>query len=233
MSKPFPYPEYKEVAYDERRWRLLRSLRSEAVRLMEALHDFNIDSVAHGSIARGDVSPRSDVDVFTPNLVPPLLIEMALESAGFQANRKLIVQATPSYAVKGYLELGEQRLVSFPLTELRPREMDFYKFSGCLNLEQLKSNVRIFGVNKKLMLIEPTSQGHKESSIVGREGVVAKRLGVSLDLVNERVRTLLRRDRFGRTGVFMKRELRSDEGFEEALSELAAKTPNIRRKLGR
>jgi hypothetical protein len=233
MVKPLVYPEYKEVVYDGDHWRLLQDLRSQVLELMEALRACNIDAVTHGSVARGDVSPKSDVDVSVLNLVPPLLIEMTLESAGFQPLKKLIIQATPSYAVKGYLQLGDQKFVSFPLTELKPRELDFYKFSGCLNIEQLKSEVRVPGVDKRLMLIEPTSRGHKESSIVGREGVVAKRLGISLGIVNERVRTLLRRDKVGRTGVFVKKELRADEGFEEALSKLAAEAPAVRRRLGR
>jgi len=230
-KKPITYAERIEVTYSKARWSLFYHLRNQAAELMSTLLRFNIDSIVHGSIARGDVSAASDIDVFIPNPPPSYLIEIALDSAGLKPSKRLIVQATPSYAIKGHIEIDDQRLVSFPMVKFKPREMDFYKFGGCVNYEQLRSKVRVPGVDKRLMLIEPTPKGHEESSIVGREEFVAKSLGIDVGIVRERVRTLLRRDKVGRTGVFIKRELLPGENFEEALRKLSREIPIIRKRL--
>jgi predicted nucleotidyltransferase len=114
---------------------------------------------------------------------------------------------------------------------MRLVESEFFTFGGEVNLEQLKAEVRVAGVDKRLMLIEPNARGHIESSIVGREEEVARILGVSVQTVRDRVRALLKRDEVGRTGVFMKRELSADETFEMVLRRLASKNPALRRKV--
>ncbi|MEM1600523.1 MAG: DNA polymerase subunit beta, partial [Sulfolobales archaeon] len=76
------------------------------------------------------------------------------------------------------------------------------------------------GVNKQLILIIPTEFGHVEYPVIGYEGYVAKVVGISVETVRERVEVLSRRDRVGRTGVYLKYFLRADEGFDEALSTL-------------
>jgi hypothetical protein len=81
------------------------------------------------------------------------------------------------------------------------------------------------------MLIEPTLKGHVESSIVGREETVSHLLGISLNTVLDRVHALLRRDEVGRTGVFIERELSSDETFEMVLKKLTDQNPAVRRRL--
>jgi hypothetical protein len=95
----------------------------------------------------------------------------------------------------------------------------------------LKADVRVPGVDKRLMLIEPTPKGHIESTIIGKEEAVAHLLGISLNTVLDRVRTLTRRGEVGRTGVFLKRELTPDENLEEVLKNLADRNPAIRRRL--
>ena len=232
-SKPVRRPEVREVIYDEGRWRLLRELRARAMEIMEALAARGIYSVVHGSIARGDVKPTSDVDVFIPEPPPSAIIEAALELAGLKSRRRLLVQATPAYVPKAYIELDEQTTVSFPLAKMRQVEWEFYSFGGKLDLDGLRAGLRVPGVDKRLMLIEPTERGHVESSILGREAEVARLLGISIETVMNRVRALLRRDDVGRTGVFLKRELGPDEGFEAVLAELAAENPAIRRRLRR
>ena len=82
-----------------------------------------------------------------------------------------------------------------------------------------------------MMLIEPTPKGHVESSIVGREGEVARLLRVSLETVLDRVHALLRRDRIGRTGVFIERELAPGETFELVLKRLMDENPAVRRRV--
>ncbi|MHA1628204.1 MAG: nucleotidyltransferase domain-containing protein, partial [Candidatus Baldrarchaeia archaeon] len=87
------------------------------------------------------------------------------------------------------------------------------------------------GVDKRLILIEPTVKGHIESSIIGRESEVAKILGVSVDIIKERINVLLRRDKIGRTGVYLKRELSPHETFGEVLKKIADRDPIVRRRI--
>ena len=223
--------EVREVRYDEAHWGLLRSLRLRALAVMEALEARGIRCIVHGSIARGDVRPSSDIDIFVPNPPPSALIETALELSGLPIMRRVLIQATPHYVPKGYIELDRRTCVSFPLAKMRPIEREFYKFGGELDLRGLKEGIRVPGVDKRLMLIEPRDWGHVESSIIGRENEVARLLGISIETVMDRVKALLRRDEVGRTGVFLKRELGPDESFEAVLSDLAAENPVVRRRL--
>jgi len=230
-KKPLAHAESMEVDYDPRHWDLLDSLRDEASRMMEALNRLNIDCITHGSIARGDISDKSDIDIFIPYVIPSFSVEMALEGSGIPINRRILVQATPTYAVKAYIEVDPRRSISFPLVKLRPIERDFYKFGGEITLSMLKEKVRVKGVDKRLVLIEPTPRGHIESAVLGREEIVAHLLGVSPDIVFDRLRTLLRRDEVGRTGVFVEKELIPEETFEMALKKLADTNPAVRRRL--
>ena len=229
--KPVRKAEVAEVRYDRARWDLLRALRSRAGEVMRALEARGIRCIVHGSLARGDVRPTSDIDIFIPNPPPSALVEAALELSGFTAAGRTIIQATPYYVPKGYITLDEKTSVSFPLAKMRRIEREFYAFGGELDLGGLEEGRRVPGVDKRLMLIEPTDWGHVESSILGREAEVARLLGVSLETVMDRVRALLRRDEVGRTGVFLKRELGPDESFEAVLSRLASENPAVRRRL--
>ena len=222
--------ERLEVVYDERHWKLLRQLREKAVQIMETLDKCHLRSIVHGSIVRGDVSETSDIDVFLPSPPSSFVIETSLERSGFRVIQRTIVQATPIYALKGYIELDPQTSLSFPLVKLRPVEKDFYRFSGEATLSMLKRGERVAGVDKRLMLIEPTKQGHIETAVVGREEEAANLLGVSLNTVLDRVHALLRRDEIGRTGVFIQKELAPDETFEQAMKKLADQNPAVRRR---
>ena len=230
-KKPVLRAERIHVVYDEKRWKLLQKLRRKAAKIMHALENSSLHCVVHGSIARGDVTAKSDIDIFIPNPPSSFMVETALEKAGIPINRQIIVQATPSYAVKAYIEIEEKVSVSFPLVKLRPLEREFYKFGGEITLQMLKENRRVPGVDKRLMLIEPTNDGHVESSVIGREEHVAKLLKLSTDIVLDRVHALTRRDKVGRTGVFLERELAPEENFEAVLKRLADKNPAIRRRI--
>ena len=223
--------EYLEVVYDKHRWKLLSQFRKNAITIMESLAYFNLSCRVHGSVARGDVNEKSDVDIFIPDVYSSFLIETALERKGISLSRRFIVQATPSYALKGYIEIDEQQSVSFPLVRLRVLEREFYTFAGEAPLEMLKANARVAGVDKRLMLVEPTEKGHRESSIIGREEATASLLRVSTKTVLDRVRALTRREDIGRTGVFIERELSPDENFEVALKKLAEQIPAVRRRI--
>jgi hypothetical protein len=222
--------ERVDIIYDEERWHLFRAMRQEAAAMMAPLRGAHIDCLAYGSLARGDVSDGSDIDVFIPSPQSPTIIEATLERHGVWPTGREIVQATPGYAAKAYVYTDELRGYSFPLVELRPTEREFYSFAGSIRPEQVEAGLRVPGVDKRLMLIEPTSRGHVESPIAGREGEVAKLLGVGISIVLERVRTLERRRRVGRTGVYLKRVLSPEESFSEVLRELSLRRPALRRR---
>jgi len=229
--KPTKHEEYREVTYSSERWKQLKTLRCRAVWVMEALDAFHLLSITHGSIARGDVKVGSDVDVFIPEVQNSFLVETALEKAKVPINTRFIVQATPSYAMKAHIEIDEATTVSFPLMEMRRVEREFYRFGGEVNLNQLKTDLRVAGVDKRLMLIEPTEKGHVESSVIGKEESTAKTLGVAAETVLDRVHALMRRDTVGRTGVFVKKELAVDETFELALKKVSDLNPAVRRRM--
>lgn len=230
-KKPLRHAELLEVAYAARRWAMLKDHRQKASTIMEALEKSRLETIVHGSIARGDVTEKSDIDVFMADPSSSFIVEAALEKANISVARRLVVQATPTYAMKAYLEIGENITVSFPLMKMRKVEREFYTFGGEATLEDLKRNLRLRGVDKRLMLIEPTEEGHHESSIVGHEDQTAKVLGISVETVLDRVHALLRRDNVGRTGVFIKEELEASETFEMALARIASKNPAVRRRL--
>jgi len=160
-------------------------------------------------------------------------VEMALILAGFQFYARKIAQATPSHAPKAhiYLDPQERVCVTFPMVPLRTLELDFYRFGGYLTLHNLEKNERIPGCDKRLMLIYPTPRGHLESSVRRREVEVAKILGVSLEIVQERVRVLTRRRKIGRTGVVVSIDVKEGEVFEDVLRRLARSNPVVSRRL--
>ena len=200
------------------------------MQITEALERTHLESIVHGSLARGDVNAKSDIDIFVPCNASSFNVEMALEKAGIRAKKRQVIQATPTYAMKAYIQVDENSGVSFPLMNMRKVEREFYKFGGEATLEILRNNLRVAGVDKRLMLIVPTDKGHEENTIIGQEEHAAKLLKISVETVLDRVHTLMRRDRIGRTGVFINMELAEDETFEMALKRLADQNPAVRRR---
>lgn len=219
------------VEYTEDRRRLLRMLRAETEEMMRPLHEAYIDAVVYGSIARGDVREGSDIDIWITSSPSPTVVQAVLERRGVRIRRREIIQATPSYAAKAYLYTEPDRGYSLPLVELRASEAEFYSFAGSLGYPRLQTGTRVPGVDKRLMLIEPTETGHRESTIQGREGRVAGLLGVDIKIVQERVRTLERRGKVGRTGVYIKRVLADDEDFGAVFEDLVMSKPALRRRM--
>lgn len=219
------------VEYTEAHRRLLRMLRAETEEMMRPLHEAYIDAVVYGSIARGDVREGSDIDIWITSSPSPTVVQAVLERRGVRIRRREIIQATPSYAAKAYLYLETDRGYSLPLVELRASEAEFYRFAGSLSYPRLQTGARVPGVDKRLMLIEPTETGHRESTIQGREGRVAGLLGVDIMIVQERVRTLERRGKVGRTGVYIKRVLADDENFGAVFEDLVMSKPALRRRM--
>jgi len=226
-----PRTYIQEVAYDRENWARLKALRGRAKDLLAALESAGIGGIVHGSVARGDVKRTSDVDVFIPYQIPSYQVELAV-SGPFGIAKRELVQATSWHLIKAHVYLDEATAVTFPLVKPGRTELEFYYFGGALDLEGLEAEKRVPGVSKELLLIEPTPEGHRASSIIGREGEVARLLDVSVDIVKERVDVLGRRDEIGRTGVYLKHSLAKDEVFEEVLKGIAEKDSALRRRVG-
>jgi len=219
-------PARKAVVYDQFRWETLREKREIARPVMRALSDQH--PVVHGSLARGDVQSTSDIDIVIDRQVPSYAIELALGEYSF-ATRE-IVQATPWHLIKGHIYLQDDLSVTFPLVKPTPIEEQFYKFGGSLDLESLVAEKRVPGIDKRLMLIEPTKEGHVETGVVGMEPRAAKLIGVGLATVKERIDVLTRRDSIGRTGVYLTRVLSPGESFEDVLRNIASRDTNVKRR---
>jgi len=230
-AKPIRHADTIKVNYDSDRWALLRDFRQKTSSIMLALESRHLQPIVHGSIARGDVTKKSDIDVFLPDPPSSFQVETTLENAKIAIAARTVIQATPAYAMKAYIELDDSTTVSFPLMNMRKVEREFYRFSGELSLSHLHQNLRVTGVDKRLMFVEPTENGHIESSVIGKEEQTAKKLGIAVETVLDRVHALLKRDKVGRTGVFVKRMLEPDETFEIALKKLAEDNPAVRRRL--
>lgn len=225
------FPEFKEVVYSEDQWRLLKSLRMTAAKIMEIFSSRGIDIWLHGSVARGDVWTKSDIDIVVPRRVQGYVVELLLDGAGIKPYARYLVAATPVTTLKAYIVLDEEEriAVSFPLVDYKPQELEFYRFGGFLTYEELLQDKRVPGVNKNLVLILPTPYGHLEAPVVGYEDYVAKVLGVDVNVVKERVKVLTRRDEIGRTGIFVKMALLPGESFEEGVERLLREKPLLRR----
>ncbi len=227
-GKPAEMGYRKAVFYDQERWDLLKRLRGRAKSLMISLDDANIKSIVHGSVARGDVSTSSDIDIFVPQVTQSFCIELALSP--YTILQRKIVQVTPRHLPKAHTLLGENTTVTFPLVAPQRREIEFYRFGGHLGLDEIDS--RSAGFDKRLMLIEPTSDGHVETPLSELSlGYATKIIGICQDTIEERIRVLKRRALSGRTGVYLEHILGDDQSFEKALEELASTDPAIRRRV--
>ncbi len=231
MVKPLRIAGEKEIVYTDHQWQLFRDFRERASELMRGLVKLGIQSIVHGSVARGDVKEDSDVDVVILRVVPSYKVELALRGAGLQLSKREIAMATPWQLPKAHVYVGEDHRVTFPLLAPRRLENEFYYFSGAVGLERIRREERVPGVDKRLMLIEPTEHGHVERQVIGREAEVAKRLGVSFDIVHERVTVLTRRAKIGRTGIFLQRSLATGESFEAVFRQIVASNPAVKLRL--
>lgn len=226
--------EYREINYTDKRWEILDKLRNEAKNIMFIFTKHGYKPYVYGSVARGDVNENSDIDITFLYAVDPNLIEILISNYGYNIEARYIVMATPTYTPKAYiwLDIEGKRQVSIFLAKPKSRSVEFYKFGGLLDYNNLLKNKRVTGVDKRLMLIQPTRDGHIESCIIGREGEVAKLLNVSQEIVFERVRKLSKRDAVGRTGVYLEYRLGDDETFGEAIAKLRKTNKFFRKMLG-
>ncbi len=222
---------YTEVIYDEERWSILWEKRAAALRIMEALLRAGIDSIVYGSVARGDVHRLSDVEVYIPRPVSPVLAETIIEREFGGWIKREVVQATPSYVPKGYIYIDELSIVSFPLAETLKSEAVFYDIAGKLNLDGVRRRDRVAGMNKALKVVIPTSYGHSEFPAEKDPELAANLIGVDpLDL-RKRINVLVRRREHGKTGVYSKIVLEEGESFSSVLNQLLDRNPRIRRRI--
>ena len=231
--KPVKTLDEIEVVYSDTHWKLLAQLRDRAIQIMRALGSYETLSLVHGSLARGDVDEKSDIDIVIPTNVNTQILESTLELSGFEATSREIVQATPMHSPKARLILDaeQKNAITIPLVPLRSLEEQFYAYGGIATTAELQQGLRKRGCTKKLTLVEPNVAGHKEWSIIGREAEVAETLGIKQDIVRERVRVLSRRDAIGRTGIFLTLPVPPNMSFEHVLQQESASNPALRRTL--
>jgi len=230
VKRPEVLHDARTVTYEQHHWALLSQLRLHAIKIIHKIESsVAVQPLVHGSIARGDVSESSDIDIIIRQPISSYRLELAL---GPPLEREL-VQATPSMILKGHLYLEDNVVVSFPMFRLRPREEEFYQWGGAIDLKGLEEGKRVPGVDKRLVLIEPSLTGHTEYGVIGHEHEVAKKLKVSVGIAKERVRVLTRRDSVGRTGVYLTRPLAESESFEEVAKQLQDSDPALRRTIDR
>jgi len=222
---------YRKVIYSDEHKTLLKNKRDQAKKLLKIFMKGNLTGYVYGSIARGDVHLNSDIDIIFLYRIPPYKVEFILNKNNIKKYNREIIAATPSDSVKLYIHISELVSITIPLTKLSKNNLEFYDFGGKIDYEQIKKNERVPGIDKRLVLIRPTEDGHEEFSIIDQENIAAKIVGVSIDTINERKNVLLRREKYGRTGVFLKRELSLNETVEGALKKIAEENRIIRKKI--
>jgi predicted nucleotidyltransferase len=222
----------REITYDDNHWNLFNNIREKSLELISVLNKSNINCFLHGSPARGDVNKNSDIDIVIFNLIPSFNIEISINEK-YNIVEREIIQATPNHNIKGHIHLEDNISINFPLAKYSEREFDFYRFGGIINLRELSNNIRVPGVNKKLLLIKPTQKGHIEFPIINQQSRAIKILKLNPTIIQERIRVLTKRDKIGRTGIFLKSKLAPDDTFENKLKQIADRRPEVRHKLKR
>lgn len=219
------------IEYKKNDWELLNNKRLQALKLLNIFFVEGFNPYIFGSLARGDVHIDSDIDIVFLQRISSFLIEHVLFKNGYDNYFREIIMATPRDTIKLYIYLSELESITIPISPFDKKSLEFYSFGGKINQNQLKSKIRVPGIDKRLVLINPTNNGHEESSIIGNEHNVAKEINIDIETIIERRNVLLRREQYGRTGVFIKRPLKPDESTEDVLKILARKKTIIRKKL--
>lgn len=216
--------------YSNGEWNLLRKYRKKTIRILEILELTGIKAFVHGSVARGDINDASDIDIHIPVQIPSFKLDL-IDELHFTDHR--ILMGTPNSSIRAVLSLQDDLTISFPLCTPNEREDEFYRFSGFLYLKDLDFNQRIAGVTKQLLLIEPEEEGYWYSSVNTNKKRAIQVLSLSQRMIDERIRVLSRRDKIGRTGLFLDHSLAPNENFEQALKDLADRNVIVRRMMRR
>lgn len=219
------------VKYDDYQWDLFHSKRKLAKKVTNPLYSAGVQFFVYGSVARGDVNPLSDIDIVILQKLSSFQIESILDQSNIQILGKEIVQATPGDAIKGHIYLPNETTMTFFLSNANKVSYEFYQFGGAINGNMLENSTRTSGVTKRLTLIIPNEQGHREINLVGNETHAQHLLKIHPKIIDVRKRVLLKRDKTGRTGVFLKKPLIIEQNFEEELKKIADTNPIVRRKI--
>ncbi|MGQ4875805.1 MAG: nucleotidyltransferase domain-containing protein [Promethearchaeia archaeon] len=222
---------YNEVEYSKQQWDLLKEKRESAINLLKMFENEGLRAYVYGSIARGNVHKNSDIDVIFLQQITPFRIELILNKNNIFNYDREIIMATPKDAIKLYIYLSELESITIPITKLNKTNLEFYDFGGKINLKQLEMNLRVPGVDKRLVFIKPTKKGHIEYSLIGNESIVAKEIGIDIKTILEREKVLLKREKYGRTGVYLKKKIAPEESFEKVLKELIKSKSIVREKM--
>jgi predicted nucleotidyltransferase len=204
---------------------ILERLRGDAERILDKMNRYNIHGFVHGSVARGDISKTSDVDIYIPYLLPSFRLEIMEEH---QDKTRHILMGTPNSTIKRTIDVASQISITLPLTKTKEREEEFYNFSGKIFLNELRANKRVPGVTKQLILIEPKKGGYWVSSVLTNKIRSLRVLGITQRILDERIRVLNRRHNIGRTGLYLDYILSPEENFEQALHKLESQNPVVR-----
>jgi len=221
----------RSIKYKKNDWELLNNKRQQALKLLNIFVAAGFNPCIYGSLARGDVHIDSDIDIVFLQRISSFLVEHVLFKNGYDNYFREIIMATPGDTIKLYIYLSELESITIPISPFDKKSLEFYSFGGKINQNQLNRKIRVPGIDKRLVFIKPTIDGHEESSILGSEHNVAKEINVDIETIIERRNVLLRREQYGRTGVFLKRALNPDESTEDVLKLLAKKKAIIRNKL--
>lgn len=213
------------VAYGPERFALLAAKRARARAYLALLPP---GTRLFGSVARGDVRAASDIDLEVPYGVASFVVEVALARHENPWSERRLVQATPNSVVKALWDFGEVT-AALPLTRPTSLEEGFTRFGGAVDLEGVTAGLRVAGVDKRLLLIQPTQEGHLEMSVAHRVEEAARLLRLDADVIRGRIRVLSRRSKSGRTGVYLTHRLADGDSPEEALEALKDADPAVRR----
>lgn len=215
-----------QVEYTDAHWRLLTKKRKMALDLLYNLKKLGLIGFVYGSVARGDVNEKSDIDIviFEPNYI---LLDT------LNVHHKYIIQPTPWSTPKAYLSLDEDEkvVISFPLGKLKRDEVEFYNFGGLVGIEDLENNKRVPGVNKKLYIIEPTDYGHMEISLQGNEDYASKLLKISVNTIREREALLMKRKESGHSGIYLRYDISGDDTIYDVINKLYKTNKYFRRMI--
>jgi len=222
---------YIQVEYSKQQWDLLKEKRESAINLLKMFENEGLRAYVYGSIARGNVHKNSDIDVIFLQQITPFRVELILNKNNIFNYEREIIMATPKDAIKLYIYLSELESITIPITKLNKTNLEFYDFGGKIDLKQLKINLRVPGVDKRLVFIKPTKKGHIEYSLIGNESIVAKEIGIDIKTILEREKVLLKREKYGRTGVYLKKKIAPEEPFEKVLKELIKSKSIVREKM--
>lgn len=217
------------VVYNNHQWQILKEKREVAIKILQIIDKLPSKFYIYGSVARGDVRDGSDIDLVVLDVVSSFQLLYLLQDTRILS--KFIIMATPNHSIKGVIELENDITISFPLSPFSNREIDFYKFGGMVEVKDIETEIRVSGIDKRLVLINPTNDGHKERSVMQVSSKELTRLGFSPRIIEERMRALNRRDKIGRTGVFLKEEVLTEIGFENHLKQLEDRNHLIRKKI--